>query len=329
MTGADIDRGDEPTGAPSSGDPRHLPVLGEEAVAALCPESAARVVDATFGRGGHARRILARLDEASALLALDRDPAAVASGERDFGDDPRFRIRRLPFSRLGEALREAGWADGVDAILADLGLSSPQLDDPRRGFSFRAGGPLDMRMDPDAGAPASEWLATVAPAELERVLREYGEERFARRVARAIVAAREAGRLRTTEELAEVVRAAVPGRGEPGKDKATRTFQAIRMAVNAEPEELAAFLAAAVEGLRPGGRLVVIAFHSIEDRAVKEFIREEARDCVCPPDFPVCCCDKVARLRPVGKPLRPGAAECEANPRARSAIARVAERLAA
>lgn len=309
--------------------PEHRPVLAEQAVDALRPESAARIVDATFGRGGHSQRILARLGPGAALLALDRDPEAVAFGERAFGDDPRFAIRRTPFSRLDEAVAEFGWGDGVDAVLADLGVSSPQLDDAGRGFSFREAGPLDMRMDPDAGPSAAEWLAAVDPGELERVLREFGEERFAKRVARAIVAAREAGGLRTTGDLAEVVRAAVPGRGEPGKDKATRTFQAIRMAVNAEPEELAGFLEAAVQVLRPGGRLVVIAFHSLEDRAVKRFIREEARDCVCPPEFPVCRCDKVARLKPVGKPLRPEAEECDANPRARSAIARVAERLAA
>jgi 16S rRNA (cytosine1402-N4)-methyltransferase len=307
----------------------HLPVLAERAVDALRPESAVRVVDATFGRGGHSSRILARLGPQGALLALDRDPEAVAYGERALGGDRRFAIRRMPFSRMGEAVAEVGWDDGVDAVLADLGLSSPQLDDPGRGFSFRESGPLDMRMDPDAGVSAAEWLAAVAPAELERVLRDYGEERFARRVARAIVSAREAGPLTTTAELAEVVRAAVPGRGEPGKDKATRTFQAVRMAVNGELEELDAFLAAAVEVLRPGGRLVVIAFHSLEDRAVKRFIREEARDCVCPPEFPVCRCAKVARLKPVGKPLRPDDDECTANPRARSAIARVAERLAA
>ncbi|HKJ72189.1 MAG TPA: 16S rRNA (cytosine(1402)-N(4))-methyltransferase RsmH [Gammaproteobacteria bacterium] len=309
--------------------PEHEPVLARRAVEALRPESAERVVDATFGRGGHSRRILAHLGGDCALLALDRDPEAVAFGERAFGDDPRFRMRRLPFSRIGEAVAEAGWDDGVDGVLADLGVSSPQLDDPARGFSFREQGPLDMRMDPDSGPTAAEWLAAVAPAELERVLRQYGEERYARRVARAILAARDAGGLRTTGDLAEVVRGAVPGRGERSKDKATRTFQAIRMAVNAELEELEAFLAAAVAVLRPGGRLVVIAFHSLEDRAVKRFIREEARDCVCPPDFPVCRCDKVARLKPVGKPLRPDAEERAANPRARSAIARVAERLAA
>jgi len=309
--------------------PEHRAVLAEAAVSALRPESAQRVVDATFGRGGHSRHILVRLKEGAALLALDRDPQAVAYAAQAFGDDPRFRIRQLPFSRLDEAVAEVGWETGADGVLADLGLSSPQLDQPARGFSFRHSGPLDMRMDPEAGPSAAEWLAHVDPGELERVLREYGEERFAKRVARAIVEARDAGGLHTTDQLAEVVRTAVPGRGEAGKDKATRTFQAIRMAVNAEPEELKAFLEAAVAVLRPGGRLVVIAFHSLEDRVVKRFIREEARDCVCPPDFPVCRCDKQARLKPVGKPLRPSAEECEANPRARSAIARVAERVAA
>ncbi|KPV39505.1 16S rRNA methyltransferase [Thiohalorhabdus denitrificans] len=306
---------------------QHLPVLAEAAVDALRPGPDRRLVDATYGRGGHARLILDRLGETGELLALDRDPEAVAHGRAEFASDPRFRILRHPFSRIGPAVAEAGWTEGVDGILADLGVSSPQLDDAARGFSFREEGPLDMRMDPGAGPSAAEWLREVDPGELERVLREYGEERHARRVARAILAARE--RLATTGDLAEVVRAAVPGRGEPGKDKATRTFQAVRMAVNDELGELEAFLEAAVEVLRPGGRLVVIAFHSLEDRMVKRFIREEARDCVCPPDFPVCRCDKAARLRPVGKPLRPGPEEREVNPRARSAIARVAERLAA
>ncbi|HKJ87457.1 MAG TPA: 16S rRNA (cytosine(1402)-N(4))-methyltransferase RsmH, partial [Gammaproteobacteria bacterium] len=236
-----------------------------------------RVVDATFGRGGHARRILAELGETGRLLALDRDPSAVAEGRAVLGADPRFRILRHPFSRLAEAVAEMGWTEGVDGVLADLGVSSPQLDVPERGFSFREEGPLDMRMDPDAGESAAEWLARVPVTELERVLREYGEERHARRVARALAVAREREGIRTTTELAELVRGAVPGRGEPGKDKATRTFQAIRMAVNDELGELEAFLAAAVEVLRPGGRLVVIAFHSLEDRMVKRFIREEAR----------------------------------------------------
>ena len=310
-------------------DQEHKPVLAEAVVAALEPVSRGRIVDATYGRGGHAHLLLDRLGTEGALLALDRDPEAVAAGRTALGGDPRFRIMHLPFSRIRQAVDEAEWEDGVDGVLADLGLSSPQLDVPGRGFSFRHAGALDMRMNPEEGPTAGEWLDRVEAGELQRVLREYGEERHAKRVARAILAAREAGRLRTTADLAETVRAAVPGRGEPGKDKATRSFQAIRMAVNDEPGELEAFLAGAVAVLRPGGRLVVIAFHSVEDRIVKRFIRHEAADCVCPPDFPVCRCDKVARLRPVGKPLRPSAAEQAGNPRARSAIARVAERLAA
>lgn len=304
----------------------HRPVLAEEVVDALglAPES--RVVDATFGRGGHARRILDRLGPEGELLALDRDPAAVAHAREAFPAEDRLRIRQLPFSRLSEALADLGWG-GVDAVLADLGASSPQFEDPARGFSFREAGPLDMRMDPESGPNARDWLAGVSVRELEGVLRAYGEERYARRVARAIIAARDEGRLEDTAHLAEVVRSAVAGRGEPGKDKATRTFQALRMAVNREPEELEAFLREAVAALKPEGRLVVIAFHSIEDRMVKRFIREEAATCVCPPELPVCRCGKVARLRSVGRPLRPGEAEQETNPRARSAIARVAERL--
>ena len=304
-------------------------MLEDAAVAALAPAADARLVDATFGRGGHSARLLTELGGDGALLALDRDAEAVEYGRTRFGADPRFRIRQLSFSAIAEVVVAEGWTAGVDGILADLGVSSPQLDRAQRGFSFRAEGPLDMRMDATRGPTAAEWLATVTEAELIRVLADYGEERHARRVARAILAAREAGQLATTTDLAETVRAAVPGRGERGKDKATRTFQAVRMAVNDELGELEGFLAGALAALRPGGRLVVIAFHSLEDRAVKRFIREEARECVCPPDFPVCRCDKVARLRAVGKPVRPSEAECETNPRARSAIMRVAERLAA
>ena len=307
----------------------HRPVLEDAAVAALAPAADARLVDATFGRGGHSARLLTDLGSDGALLALDRDAEAVEHGRTRFGADPRFRIRQLPFSAIAEAVAAEGWTAGVDGILADLGVSSPQLDRAQRGFSFREEGPLDMRMDATRGPTAAEWLATVTEAELVRVLADYGEERHARRVARAILAAREAGQLATTTDLAETVRAAVPGRGERGKDKATRTFQAVRMAVNDELGELDGFLAGALSALRPGGRLVVIAFHSLEDRAVKRFIRDEARECVCPPDFPVCRCDKVARLRAVGKPVRPSEAECDTNPRARSAIMRVAERLAA
>lgn len=307
----------------------HRPVLADAVITALDPAPEARLVDATFGRGGHTERLLGCLGPEGALLALDRDAEAVAHGRQRFVDDPRFRIRQSPFSAVAEAVAAEGWAEGVDGILADLGVSSPQLDRPERGFSFREEGPLDMRMDTTTGVTAAQWLATVSEQELVRVLREYGEERHARRVARALTAAREAGRLETTTELAETVRAAIPGPGERGKDKATRTFQAVRMAVNAELAELDGFLAGALAALRPGGRLAVIAFHSLEDRAVKRFIREEAKDCVCPPDFPVCRCDKVARLRPVGKPVRPSEAECRDNPRARSAIMRVAERLAA
>lgn len=306
----------------------HEPVLQEAAVAALGLAPDSRVVDATLGRGGHSARILDELGPAGRLLALDRDPQAVAAGGERFGDDSRVTVAHYPFSQLGAALAEAGWA-AADAVLADLGVSSPQLDEAARGFSFRADAPLDMRMDPGSGPTAAEWLAEVATAELERVLRDYGEERYARRVARAVSDAAAAGKLATTGALAEVVRKAIPGRGEANKDKATRTFQAVRMAVNDEIGELDAFLEAATQGLCPGGRLVVIAFHSVEDRRVKRFIREAARECICPPELPVCQCNKVVRLRPVGKPVRPDDSERARNVRARSAIARVAEKAGA
>lgn len=303
----------------------HAPVLGAQALDALDLERDGCVVDATFGRGGHTQRILDRLGPEGQVLAMDRDPQAIAAGQQAFSGEERLHLWQGAFSRLGEAVAEMGWA-GVDGILVDLGVSSPQLDEAERGFSFRKAGPLDMRMDPASGMSARDWLSGVDAAELERVIREYGGERYARRVARAILAARSAEGLESTLELAEVVREAIPGRGEPGKDKATRTFQALRMAVNAEPDELEAVLTAAVEALRPGGRLVVIAFHSVEDRIVKQRIRHEAAACVCPPELPVCRCDKTARLESVGKPMRPGEAESRANTRARSAIARVARR---
>ncbi|HID49941.1 MAG TPA: 16S rRNA (cytosine(1402)-N(4))-methyltransferase RsmH [Chromatiales bacterium] len=219
-----------------------------------------------------------------------------------------------------------GWLGRVDGILLDLGVSSPQLDDASRGFSFRQDGPLDMRMNPQAGPSAAEWLADASEQDIVRVLKEYGEERFARRIARAIVAARREQPITTTGQLAAIVAAAVPRR-EPGKDPATRSFQAIRIFINRELDDLRAFLAQVLEVLRPGGRLVVISFHSLEDRLVKRFIREQEKGDRFPPDLPVTRVQLRPRLRAVGKPVRPGQDEIRANPRARSAILRVAERL--
>lgn len=283
-------------------------------------------VDGTFGRGGHSRAILAGLGPDGRLLALDRDPAAVAAGEELAAADPRFRIRHARFSALGAVLAGEGLAGRVDGILLDIGVSSPQLDDPARGFGFRADGPLDMRMDPGSGVSAADWLAVAAEEDIAAVLWRYGEERASRRIARAIVVARTAGPLRTTGQLAGIIAGVV--RGEPGRHPATRSFQAIRIHINAELDELEAGLAAARAALAVGGRLCVISFHSLEDRLVKRFMRDHSR------------VDPALRRLPVipesaqpdftlvtTRGVRAGEAELAVNPRARSAVLRVAERL--
>ena len=286
--------------------------------------------DGTFGRGGHAAGILERLGAAGRLCALDRDPEAVALGRT--WSDSRFSITQARFSDLPAVLDAVGIA-GLDGLLLDLGVSSPQLDDPLRGFSFRSDGPLDMRMDPGSGLSARQWLLAASEDDIARVLRDYGEERFAVPIAKAIVACcRDAGdqALRSTRELAALVAGVVrrrQKRPELGKDPATRTFQALRILVNQELEELALVLPCAVERLSPGGRLVVLSFHSLEDRMVKRFIAQESganarRD----PVTGVPVHDVPPRLRPVGRWL-PDALEVETNPRARSAVLRVAERI--
>ncbi|RUQ38635.1 MAG: 16S rRNA (cytosine(1402)-N(4))-methyltransferase RsmH [Candidatus Competibacteraceae bacterium] len=305
----------------------HQPVLLDEALAALNIRADGHYVDATFGRGGHSAALLAALGAEGRLLALDRDPAAAASASARFASDARFRFVRAAFGCLSEAVATAGWLERVDGVLLDLGVSSPQLDDPARGFSFMHDGPLDMRMDPESGPGAAAWLAGVDEVELARILDAYGEERFHRRVARAIVAARQQGPIATTAQLAAIIAAAVPTR-EPGKHPATRAFQAIRIAVNHELDELRAVLPQAVQLLAPGGRLAVISFHSLEDRVVKQFMREQARGRELPLDLPVMGAPEGMTLRLVSRALRAGPAEVAANPRARSATLRVAERLA-
>ncbi|MFT3779405.1 MAG: 16S rRNA (cytosine(1402)-N(4))-methyltransferase RsmH [Ottowia sp.] len=294
----------------------HTTVLLNEAVDALVTDPQGHYVDATFGRGGHARLTLSRLGPAGRLTAYDKDPAALAEAARI--PDARFAIRHQGFAALGE------WpAASLAGVLMDLGISSPQIDDPARGFSFRADGPLDMRMDPTRGQSAAEWLAEAPERRIAEVIRDYGEERFAGAVAKAIVARRQArGPVATTAELAELVAGAVKTR-EPGQNPATRTFQAVRIFVNAELEELQQALEASLHVLQPGGRLVVISFHSLEDRIVKQFIARHARALVdrrAPFAEPA-----PTRLRALGR-VRPSAAEVAANPRARSAIMRVAER---
>lgn len=302
----------------------HTAVLLEEAVEGLKVRSDGCYVDCTFGRGGHSLLILARLGTAGRLLALDRDPQAVAAGGEI--DDRRFRIAHGRFSRLAQLAAQAG-VTAADGILLDLGVSSPQLDDPARGFSFRFDAPLDMRMDPGTGITAAEWLARAPEREIREVIRNYGEERFAKSIAAAIVAARARGPVGTTRQLAALVAKAVPAR-EPQQDPATRTFQALRIHLNQELEELSLALPQCVELLRPGGRLVVLSFHSLEDRIVKRFLRDSARADRLPPRLPLRARElPPPPLRLVGRSVRPTAAETAANPRARSAVMRIAEKL--
>jgi 16S rRNA (cytosine1402-N4)-methyltransferase len=308
-------------------DQEHTPVLLEESLEALAIKPDGIYADGTFGRGGHARALLARLGAAGRLLVLDRDPDAVTAARALAERDPRLSVEHAPFSSLGEVARRHGLYGLVDGLLLDIGVSSPQLDQPERGFSFASDGPLDMRMDTGSGETAAQWLSRAKEAEIARVLREYGEERFAGRISRAIGRARAERPILTTRRLAEIVAAASPSR-EPGKHPATRTFQAIRIQVNRELDELRDCLAEVCGLLAAGGRLVVISFHSLEDRIVKRFIRDEARGEQFPRGVPVTARETRGRLRPVGKALRPSESEVAANPRARSAVMRVAERLA-
>lgn len=304
----------------------HAPVLLQEALDALNVSGSGVYVDCTFGRGGHSRLILARLGPGGRLIALDRDPDAVRAAS-DI-QDPRFTIIHSAFSEVAQRLAAVG-ITRVRGILLDLGVSSPQLTAAHRGFSFRHDAPLDMRMDTTGGATAAEWLHSATESEIREVLRSYGEERFAKSIAAAIVAARSRGALGTTRQLAALVAEAVPRR-EPGQDPATRTFQAIRIRVNQELEELSIALPQCVELLEPGGRLVVISFHSLEDRIVKRFMRERSRSDTLPPKLAVREADLPRpKLRLVGRSQRPSEAEISRNPRSRSAVMRVAERLGA
>jgi 16S rRNA (cytosine1402-N4)-methyltransferase len=311
----------------------HLPVLVDEVIEMLAPAPGSLHIDATLGGGGHTERILEAASPDGRLLGLDADPAAIARVDARlrprFGD--RLVLRQANFRDLAEVAPDAGF-DAVDGCLFDLGLSSFQLADRERGFGFRAGGPLDMRFDPSRGVPAAELLASLDAAELTALFRRYGEEPKAPRIARAIVDARRVAPISTAEELAALVERVLPPnpRVRRRTHPATRVFQALRIAVNEELEALEAGLAAALDLLRPGGRLVVLSYHSLEDRIVKRFFQAERRGCVCPPELPVCVCGRNPRLRLVTSPsLTPSATELAANPRARSARLRAAERLAA
>lgn len=302
-------------------------MLVDEVVAGLAIRADGIYVDATFGRGGHAAAILNKLGPSGRLLALDRDTEAIRTAQARFGHDQRFACQKGRFSMLGRYIEDWGVRAQVNGIVLDLGVSSPQLDDPARGFSFRHAGPLDMRMDPQAPLTAADWINEAELDELMQVLFKLGEEKFSRRVAQAIVRERELEPITTTERLAAIIAGAVPTR-EPGKDPATRSFQAIRMHINDELGELAQALPQTLDALAPGGRLAVISFHSLEDRIVKNFIRDSARGDDFPPDLPVLHSALRPKLKPIGKAQHASATETARNPRARSAVLRVAERLA-
>ncbi len=301
----------------------HRTVLLREAVEALAIKPSGLYVDGTFGRGGHSRAILERLGPDGRLLALDRDPQAVAAARQI--SDRRLIVEHRPFAELGDAVRQAGFGS-VDGVLLDIGVSSPQIDEGARGFSFRFDAALDMRMDTSQGETAASFLARADIKEITEVIRNYGEERFAFQIAKKIVAARSERPVTTTGQLAALVREAVRTR-EPGQDPATRTFQALRIYVNQELDQLALVLPQAVDILAVGGRLAVISFHSLEDRIVKRFMREQASSDNLPKNLPLRSVDlPQPLLRLVGKPVKAGEAEVAENPRARSAVMRVAEK---
>lgn len=305
---------------------QHQPVLLAEVIANLAIQTDGIYVDATFGRGGHAQAILNKLGPHGRLLAMDKDPAAIAHARQQFADDPRFTIQHSSFATIEKFLRNQDIFGKVDGILLDLGVSSPQLDDPERGFSFMREGKLDMRMDSSHGIDAATWLANVSEQELAKVLWEYGEERFSRRIARAIVTARQETPIATTTQLAEIVAAANPA-WEKGKNPATRSFQAIRIAINHELDDLHQGLKDCLEALKVGGRLLVISFHSLEDRIVKHFIQDHERGEQFPVGLPIKHDSIRPRMKRLGRAIKPSAQEISVNPRARSAVLRIAEKL--
>ena len=306
----------------------HVTVLLNEAVAALAVRPSGRYLDGTFGRGGHSRLLLRQLGPDGCLLGFDKDPLAIATGQALAAEDGRFVVVQRSFAELGIEVAQRGWDGTLSGVLLDLGVSSPQLDDPGRGFSFLNDGPLDMRMDPGRGQSAADWIATAAEDEIARVFKEYGEERFARRMARAVVQRRAEQPFERTADLAQVLTVANPA-WEKGKNPATRAFQGLRIFINNELGDLETGLKAALEALEVGGRLVVISFHSLEDRIVKQFMRRHAKgeaDSL-PRDLPIIPEKFVPRLKVLGKPQYASAEEVKHNPRSRSAVMRVAEKL--
>lgn len=306
----------------------HTPVLLQEVLAALDIRAGGRYVDATFGRGGHSAAILERAGPQGAVIAFDRDPAAIAAGRERFANDGRMTLVSSAFSRLSTVVEQMGLAGAVDGVLLDLGVSSPQLDDASRGFSFTHDGPLDMRMNDTTGASAADFIAKAPEHEIARIIRDFGEDRFAKRIARAIVNARREAPIVRTAQLAQIVAQSIPNR-EPGKHPATRTFQAIRIQVNQEFEEIRAALAGSLGVLAPHGRLCVISFHSLEDNIVKRFMQQHSQEDPVYAGLPDVPAHARPKLRRIGKAIHPGEAEIAANPRARSAVLRVAERVAA
>ena len=304
----------------------HKPVLAAETLAALALEADGYYVDATFGRGGHTALILQALGREGRVLALDRDPAAIAAGAKRFADEVRLTLVHAPFADIAACVQTHAHGRPCRGVLFDLGVSSPQLDDPTRGFSFRADGPLDMRMDPTRGEPVSAWLARAGVNEIRQVIATLGEERFARGVAQAIVRARAEAPIERTSQLAAVVARAVKTR-EPGKNPATRTFQALRMFINDELGQIETALAGALEVLDRGGRLAVISFHSLEDRLVKRFMKRESEVDSALLDLPIVPPGMEPRMKLVGRKARAGDAEVDSNPRSRSALLRVAEKV--
>lgn len=305
----------------------HKTVLLDEAVKAMLVDPDGFYVDGTFGRGGHCAQLLSCLSERGQVIAIDKDPQAITAGIERFKQDNRLTMVHGSFADLAQIVEQAGQHGTVSGVLLDLGVSSPQLDQPQRGFSFLKDGPLDMRMDTTQGISAAEWIASADEAEIARVIKDYGEERFARRMAAAVVKARAEEPIIRTLQLAQILSAAHPA-WERGKHPATKAFQAIRIFINRELADLEALLAQIIDCLKVGGRLVVISFHSLEDRRVKRFIRDQEQGIKLPKNLPIRDTDRGIRLIKVGKPVKPANAEIDANPRARSAVMRVAQRVA-
>jgi 16S rRNA (cytosine1402-N4)-methyltransferase len=303
----------------------HETVLRHEAVAGLALKKDGIYIDATFGRGGHTRSILSELGPQGRVLGIDQDPTAVSEGEKLAAQESRFQIARASFTALADLVATRDWNGAVDGILLDLGVSSPQLDVPERGFSFRFDGPLDMRMDPDSGQPAAAWLARASINDMTRVFKDFGEERFAKRIATAIASAREEADITRTKQLVHIIEQAIPFR-EKHKHPATRVFQAIRIFINDELGALQDVLNQSVNVLKPGGRLVVISFHSLEDRIVKRFMRDQCREDV-PKGVAIPQDQITVKFKVVGKAVKASDTEVSENPRARSAVMRVGEKL--